>query len=202
MKNKRKRKVKAHKRFDPRINKKVNVDSYDRNQNIKPYKKISKEQEGYKRFKNFATKTEVIDYIEGLMGSKGNRKEAIALTNLLLEERYFQLNYDGYWSIRKLTNFQDLWEKSRKQMGIDTICMGCGKTYSKKDDNLAWSYCPKCTRDRVFLYDQPKRKPSNEQERKKKIEELDKQLAQHWKDTEQERKRTHSGKMYEQYLKK
>ena len=43
-------------------------------------------------------------------------------------------------------------------------------------------------------------------EKRKKEQEhqnvLDKELARHWKNTESERKRTHSGKMYEQYLKK
>ena len=37
---KRKR-VKAHKRYDPRINKKVDVGSYDRDQNFKEYKNVS-----------------------------------------------------------------------------------------------------------------------------------------------------------------
>ncbi|HUS49694.1 MAG TPA: hypothetical protein VMZ91_05985 [Candidatus Paceibacterota bacterium] len=41
MKN-RKRKVKAHKRFDPRINKKVDVSSYQRNQKFTQYKSTSK----------------------------------------------------------------------------------------------------------------------------------------------------------------
>ena len=48
----------------------------------------------------------------------------------------------------------------------------------------------------------PYRKSSKEQERKEKIEKLQKQLDQHWKDTEQERKRTHTSKIYESFLKK
>ena len=34
-----------------------------------------------------------------------------------------------------------------------------------------------------------------------KMEDLEKELAEHWKRTEKERKLTHSGKMYEKFLK-
>lgn len=38
-------------------------------------------------------------------------------------------------------------------------------------------------------------------EKQKKVnQELQKQLEAHWKNTEKERKRTHSGKMYEKYM--
>ena len=38
------------------------------------------------------------------------------------------------------------------------------------------------------------------EKQKKVIQELQKQLEVHWKNTEKERKRTHSGKMYEKYI--
>ena len=39
----------------------------------------------------------------------------------------------------------------------------------------------------------------SEETQKKVIQELQKQLEAHWKNTEKERKRTHTGKMYEKY---
>ena len=39
-----------------------------------------------------------------------------------------------------------------------------------------------------------------EEKQKKFIQELQEQLEVHWKNTEKERKRTHSGKMYEKYM--
>ncbi len=39
-----------------------------------------------------------------------------------------------------------------------------------------------------------------EEKQKKVIQELQKQLEAHWKNTEKERRRTHTGKMYEKYI--
>ena len=40
----------------------------------------------------------------------------------------------------------------------------------------------------------------DKKEKEDKITELQKQLDAHWKNTEEERKRTHSGKLYEKFL--
>ena len=112
--------VKKHKRYDPRLGKKVDVGSYDRKQRFNQYKNVSGNDLSHYfdyDIKKFTTIRDLTAYIEDLMGSEGSHEEAIALTTLLLEQDFFELEGDGYHSTKKWLdedkyNFTELWEEA------------------------------------------------------------------------------------------
>lgn len=63
---------------------------------------------------HFTTINGLEAYVEELMGSEGSHDEAVKLTQHLIIEGYFELEWDGYYSTKKWKNmeyeaFFDLW---------------------------------------------------------------------------------------------
>ena len=118
----RKKNIKAHKRYDPRLNKKVDVGSYDRNQRYKQYKNLSKKSKPIEKYRC---------YYGGESVSIGEliRTDQI-LANMDGEEREFLMD-----SLPKSNNPRKAPYVHKSNLGYDVLNL-CSKDLQGFDSDL------------------------------------------------------------------